>query len=110
MCWFNSCNSDSVTSDNDVTFSSVDCLNFIDAYITPHTDENGRYESTKEELKNTFKEFSNYECSFKDCMHIKEKGCKVLEAVSKCKILPSRYINYTRFLKECHENNSKLYK
>lgn len=65
---------------------------------------------TKEELKNTFKEFSNYECSFKDCMHIKEKGCKVLEAVSKCKILPSRYINYTRFLKECHENNSKLYK
>ena len=45
VCWFNSCNSDSVTSDNDVTFSSVDCLNFIDAYITPHTDENGRYES-----------------------------------------------------------------
>ena len=52
VCWFNSCNSDSATSDNDVTFSSVDCLNFIDAYITPHTDENGRYESTKEELKN----------------------------------------------------------
>ena len=54
VCWFNSCNSDSVTSDNDVTFSSVDCLNFIDAYITPHTDENGRYESTKEEIKNKY--------------------------------------------------------
>lgn len=65
---------------------------------------------TKEELKNTFKEFLNYECDFKDCMHIKEKGCKVLKAVSEGKILPSRYINYTRFLKECHENNSKLYK
>lgn len=65
---------------------------------------------TKEELKNTFKEFSNYECDFKDCMHIKEKNCKVLKAVSEGKILPSRYINYTRFLKECHENNSKLYK
>lgn len=65
---------------------------------------------TKEELKNTFNEFKKYECSFKDCMHIKEKGCKVIEAVSKGKILPSRYINYTRFLKECHENNSKLYK
>lgn len=65
---------------------------------------------TKEELKNTFKEFLNYECDFKDCMHIKEKGCKVLIAVSEGKILPSRYINYTRFLKECHENNSKLYK
>ncbi len=65
---------------------------------------------TKEELKNTFKEFLNYECDFKDCMHIKEKNCKVLKAVSEGKILPSRYINYTRFLKECHENNSKLYK
>ena len=24
--------------------------------------------------------------------------------------LTSRYINYTRFIKECHENNRKLYK
>lgn len=69
MCWFNSCNSDSVTSDNDVTFSSVDCLNFIDAYITPHTDENGRYESTKEELKN------------KDKVGIMLSNCSCIEIV-----------------------------
>ena len=33
-----------------------------------------------------------------------------IEAMSKGIILPSRYINYTRFIKECHENNRKLYK
>ena len=64
----------------------------------------------KEKLKETFLELQKYECDFKDCMHIKEKGCKVIEAMSKGIILPSRYINYTRFIKECHENNRKLYK
>ena len=64
----------------------------------------------KDKLKETFLEFQKYECDFKDCMHIKEKGCKVIEAMSKGIILPSRYINYTRFIKECHENNRKLYK
>ena len=61
-------------------------------------------------LKETFIEFSKYTCSFKDCNHLKEKGCKVLVAVSKGDILPSRYINYTRFRGECDENNRKLYK
>lgn len=69
VCWFNSCNSDSITSDSNVTFSSVDCLNFIDAYITPHTDENGRYESTKEELKN------------KDKVGIMLSNCSCIEIV-----------------------------
>ena len=63
-----------------------------------------------EKLKETFLEFSKYNCDFKDCNHLKEKGCKVIDAVSKGEILPSRYINYTRFIKECHENNRKLYK
>lgn len=65
---------------------------------------------SKEELKETFLEFSKYKCDFKDCMHQKEKGCQVISAMSKGEILPSRYINYSRFIKECHENNRKLYK
>ena len=69
VCWFNSCNSDSVTSNNNITFSSVDCLNYIDAYITPHTDEDGRYESTKEELKN------------KDKVGIMLSNCSCIEIV-----------------------------
>lgn len=61
-------------------------------------------------LKEAFIEFNRYNCSFKDCNHLKEKGCKVVEAVSRGDILPSRYINYTRFRGECDENNRKLYK
>lgn len=63
-----------------------------------------------DKLKETFIEFNKYNCSFKDCNHLKEKGCKVVDAVSKGEILPSRYINYTRFRGECCENNRKLYK
>ena len=61
-------------------------------------------------LKETFIEFNNYNCDFKDCNHLKEKNCAVINAVSKGEILPSRYINYTRFIKETYENNRKLYK
>jgi len=62
------------------------------------------------DLKETFMEFKKYECDFKDCNHDLEKGCKVKEALEKGEILPSRYINYIRFLKEIYENSSKLYK
>ena len=47
VCWFNSCNSD---SDNN-TFETVECLDWIDIFVTPHCDEPGRYESTKKQLK-----------------------------------------------------------
>jgi len=53
ICWFNSCNSDSmiIQNGNDEELISVDCLNFINAYVVPHCDENGRYDSAKKELK-----------------------------------------------------------
>lgn len=51
VCYFNSCNSDSII-DGKTTFNNVKCLNWFNAYITPHIDEEGRYESTKEQLKN----------------------------------------------------------
>lgn len=47
ICWFNSCNSDIDKSH----FKSVDCLNWINAHITPHCDEKERYEASKEQLK-----------------------------------------------------------
>ena len=50
---------------------------------------------SKEEIKNSFIEFRNIECKFKDCMHINEKGCNV---INNLKILPSRYDNYRRFI------------
>ena len=54
----------------------------------------------KEELKYTFKEFSNYECKFRDCMHNKENDCGVKKALEEKLILQSRYNNYLLFLEE----------
>ncbi|MBQ6497368.1 MAG: Type 1 glutamine amidotransferase-like domain-containing protein [Bacilli bacterium] len=49
VCWFNACNSDSETSTEE--FGVVNCLNWFDLFITPHCNEEGRYESTKEQIK-----------------------------------------------------------
>lgn len=54
---------------------------------------------SKEEIKNSFVEFQNYSCPFKDCMHVKERDCKVKEAVERKEILTSRYQSYLDFLK-----------
>ena len=54
---------------------------------------------SKEEIRDTFKEFSKYPCEFKNCMHIKEKNCAVKEEVQKGHILKSRYENYCNFIK-----------
>ena len=62
------------------------------------------------DLKNSFKEFHNYSCAYKDCTHDAEKGCGVKIALENGKILQTRYQNYLRFLKEVYESSSKLYK
>ena len=53
VCWFNSCNSDCLNKDEngEPSFEVVECLNWINAFFTPHCDEKGRYNSTKEQLK-----------------------------------------------------------
>ena len=52
------------------------------------------------ELKDTFVEFKNYECKFKDCLHDNERNCAVRDAVEEGSILSSRYDNYRKFLGE----------
>jgi len=51
-------------------------------------------------IRNSFVEFRNLECKFKDCKHEKELVNKVIEEKNKGKILDSRYENYIRFIKE----------
>lgn len=53
VCWFNTCNSDffSKETKDEKSFEVVKCLNWINAFFTPHCDELGRYISTKEQLK-----------------------------------------------------------
>lgn len=55
--------------------------------------------TTKDNLKNGFIEFQNYECRFKDCKHYKEIDCGIKEEVGKS-ILHSRYENYINFLEK----------
>lgn len=55
---------------------------------------------TEDDLKESFIEFSNYECPFKNCLHENEKDCAIKEAVKENKILKSRYDNYRKFLRE----------
>ena len=55
---------------------------------------------TKEEIKNSFPEFQEYTCKFRDCIHIKEQSCAVKEALEKGVISQSRYESYKKMLSE----------
>ena len=55
---------------------------------------------TKEEIKNSFPEFQEYTCKFRDCIHIKEQSCAVKEALEKGTINQSRYESYKKMLSE----------
>lgn len=54
----------------------------------------------KEQLRDTFIEFREYDCKFRDCMHKKEINCGIKEAVNDKLILESRYNNYLQYLEE----------
>ncbi len=49
VCYFKSCNSD-LEDENSKEFEIVECLDWFNAFITPHCDEEGRLESTKKQL------------------------------------------------------------
>lgn len=59
-------------------------------------------ELEKEELKDYFIEFKDYEdsCRFIGCVHLNEPGCAVKEALSQGKISNIRYDNYKVFYNE----------
>ncbi len=53
-CWFNTCSSDSLkiqTNNNDAPMITVECLNFINAFFTPHCDEADGYSNRLEHMK-----------------------------------------------------------
>lgn len=55
---------------------------------------------SRDDIKNSFREFSQYSCKYSDCMHLKEEDCLVKEAVERKEILLSRYLNYKSFIEE----------
>lgn len=84
------------------TTRHVELYHISDGYIadTPGFSALDLKDMDKEDLKNTFVEFANYECKFRDCMHRKEKECGVKDALNDKMILQSRYNNYLLFLEE----------
>ena len=56
----------------------------------------------KDELADCFPEFSEYlgGCKFTSCAHVNDKGCKVLDAVSRGEISKSRHESYVTLYNE----------
>lgn len=53
---------------------------------------------SKEEIRNSFLEFKESDCEYRDCMHIKEENCEIKRKVNEGTILKSRYENYCNFI------------
>ena len=65
----------------------------------------------KEELRFCFPEFDPYEgsCKFQGCIHDREPGCAVKEAVEDEKISKERYESYISFFRELKERERRRY-
>lgn len=80
------------------TFAEMFELPFGGAIIdTPGIRELGIIDIEQAELGDLFPEIRHYRehCRFKNCRHINEPGCAVIEAVENDEIAPSRYDSYT---------------
>ena len=66
----------------------------------------------KNELQYSFREFSEYlgKCRFRDCVHLKESGCAVTEALREGKINSSRYDSYVKMCEEAERLNEWEFK
>ena len=66
----------------------------------------------KNELQYSFREFSEYidKCKFRDCVHLKESGCAIREALDAGKINPSRYDSYVKMYEEADKLNEWEFK
>lgn len=66
----------------------------------------------KNELQYSFREFTDYlgKCRFRDCVHLKESGCAVTEALREGKIEQSRYDSYARMCEEADKLNEWEFK
>ncbi len=58
------------------------------------------------ELAECFPDFRPYldGCAFVDCAHVKERGCRLLEAVQAGKVSESRHKSYVRLYQQAKEN------
>lgn len=83
------------------TTRHTELYELLDGYIvdTPGFSSVDFREMSEEDIRDNMKEmFDNlHYCKYRDCMHIKEDGCRVKELVDSGDILISRYDNYKYF-------------
>ncbi len=53
---------------------------------------------SNDKIRDSFREFREYSCPFKDCMHTNELECRIKEEVISNNIMRSRYENYLNFI------------
>ena len=84
------------------TTRHVELFNYKSSFIadTPGFSSLDLKNMSNEEIKNTFIEFKNIECPYKDCSHTNENECMIKSLVKNGKIMKSRYDNYIKFVKE----------
>lgn len=72
---------------------------------TPGMRELGNF-SVKTGIDETFSEITalTEKCRFKDCTHVNQKGCAVLNAVKNGQLSEKRYQNYIRMIRESEHN------
>ncbi len=77
---------------------------------TPGMRELGNF-SVEKGISETFDEITSLidNCKFKNCTHVKEKGCAVLEALDNDLITRDRYNNYMKIMKENRFNEMTYY-
>ncbi|MBP5683720.1 MAG: ribosome small subunit-dependent GTPase A [Bacilli bacterium] len=62
---------------------------------------------TKEEVRDSFIEFRNFPCLYRDCLHLNESECLVKKAVNEGKIAKFRYENYCSLVETALDNKDK---
>lgn len=78
---------------------------------TPGFSSLSLFDMEKEELKDFYPEFAEYEdeCKFLSCVHMQEPVCGVKKALEAGKIHPIRYENYQQFFEELKEKEKRKY-
>lgn len=91
------------------TTRHTELYKLLDGYIadTPGFSQVDFRKMTKYDIRDNMKEmFDNlHECKYRDCMHIKEDGCKVKQLLAEGTILKSRYNNYKLFISSVDERS-----
>lgn len=79
-----------------------------DLIDSPGVREFGLWHLEADEVTKAFVEFREYLglCKFRDCKHLNDPGCAILDAVDKEKIHPSRFDNYHRIIESMAENKA----